>query len=139
MVTEYLSTLQKKGSAMGAHKTGKGEWQVTYTVDGRQKTVYLGKKYDSRSAAKIDALISEILASRLRKTKLSPAAMQKIKTLPPKIAETFRRHGLMQEPECRTLGELAVEHEKSKIDLKPSSQLFYGVYRQKLLLWFGPR
>ncbi len=124
---------------MGLHKTGKGQWQVTYTLHGSQKTVYLGKKYDSRSAAKIEATILELANCRYRNSNPAPPLVGRLRDLPANVARSLRRQGLLVGPMSRTLGELAGEHKKSKLELKPSSRLYYDIYRQKLLKWFGDK
>ena len=115
-----------------------GAWQFNYTMDGKQKQFYLGKRHNYMSASNVEKIVSELLECRYRNERPSPDLLQRLSSLDAKIRETIKRHGL--ECDCMyfiKLGELIDRHRLTKADKKPKTIERYEAWYLEMMSYFG--
>jgi len=122
---------------MRAYKTGQGKWQVNFSVNGKQRTPYLGGDFTSGSADRVARIVTDILACRNRRDSVPLEILRKIETLSERVPRSFEKHGLIDGATSRTLETLLESFYESKAHLKPSTQTSYKAIGNLLLRHFG--
>lgn len=131
-----MKSTMKSKTKWTPYKTGKGEWQLSYTLNGRQKTVYLGKKQDEATSRRIANIVGELLALKHRGEDIPPGLRERIASIPERVRRSLERHGLHQVRRV-TLEELCTERIASGVDWKKST-IGTTVSRSRLLCeYFG--
>jgi hypothetical protein len=124
---------------MRAYKTGQGNWQLNFSRSGKQKTLYLGKKFTASSADRVARIVSEIIACCDRGDKLPIDLLYRIGELSPRVRESLERLGLVTNQFDMTFKELFKRHEKTKKRRKPSTILHYHNWYGRLSRFFGEK
>jgi len=122
---------------MQAYKTGQGKWQVNFSVNGKQRTLYLGGDFTSGSADRVARIVTDILACRNRGDSVPLEVLRRIETLPERVQASFEKHGLIDGATSRTLEMLLESFYESKAHLKANSQTSYKAIGNLLLRHFG--
>jgi site-specific recombinase XerC len=122
---------------MQAYKTSQGNWQVNFSEQGRQKTLYLGRDFTSGSADRVARIVTDILSCRNRGDSLPLEIFRKIESLPARVQRSFERLGLIGGVMSWTLEKLLQAFYESKNHLKPKSQESYKTFGTRLLQFFG--
>jgi hypothetical protein len=122
---------------MKAYKTGQGNWQLNFSVFGKQKTLYLGKKFTASAADRVARLVTEIVACRDRGDKLPVDLLYRVRELSPRVRRSLERFGLVTNCFGMTLKELFASHEKTKERSKPKTILHYRQWYQRLSQFYG--
>jgi hypothetical protein len=122
---------------MQAYKTSQGNWQVNFSENGKQKTLYLGRDFTAASADRVARIVTDILACRNRGDSLPIETFRKIEELPKRIRKSFERLGLIGGISDWTLAELLEAFYESRKHLKKISQRGYKEYGKHLIMFFG--
>jgi hypothetical protein len=122
---------------MKAYKTKQGSWQLNFTDDGFQKTLYLGKHFTAVSADRVSVIVTEILHVRSRGDTLPLELMQRISKLPKRVQGSIERLGLISSVLDLTLQEFFERFAKTKEALKPKTLKFYDDWYKRFYRYFG--
>jgi hypothetical protein len=122
---------------MKAYKTSQGVWQLNFTVSGKQRTLYLGKKFTASAAERVSRLVTEIIACRDRGDRLPVDMLYRVRELPARVRKSLERLGLVCNRFGMTLKELFDSHDKTKKRRKPKTRAHYRQWYNRLLQYFG--
>jgi site-specific recombinase XerD len=122
---------------MKAYRTKQGCWQLNYSVNGVQKTLYLGKRFNAASADRVAKIVTELLYSRNRGDTVPLEILQKMIKLPKRIRLSIERLGLTSRVLDLTLEEFFNRFAKTKEELKPKTQKFYKDWFKRFYDYFG--
>ena len=122
---------------MQAYKTSQGNWQVNFSEQGKQRTLYLGRDFTAGSADRVARIVADILACRNRGDAVPLEIGRKIESLPARIQKSFERLGLVGGVTSWTLEKLLQVFYESKSHLKPDTQKVYKTCGEQLLIFFG--
>jgi site-specific recombinase XerD len=122
---------------MKAYRTKQGSWQLNYSENGVQKTLYLGKRFNAASADRVAKIVTELLYSRGRGDTVPLEILQKMFNLPKRIRLSIERLGLMNRVLDLTLDEFFNRFAKTKAELKPKTQKFYKDWFKRFYDYFG--
>jgi len=80
---------------MKPYKTSRGNWQLNYTLSGRQHTLSLGRGYTATAAERTAKIVSELVL--LRKIGESPPTdlLHRVSNLPVRVQSSLERGGLI--------------------------------------------
>lgn len=82
-----------------AYRTAQGAWQISFTENHKQRTLYLGKNLTSESATEISKSVTEILECRKQGKKLSAELKRCLAKFPKRILENIEKLGLFEQSE----------------------------------------
>jgi site-specific recombinase XerD len=122
---------------MRAYKTSQGNWQLNFSENGIQKTLYLGTKFTAASSERVARLVTEIIACRDRGDSLPVDLLYRINELSPRVRHSLERFGLVTNRFGMTLKELFESHEKTKERRKKKTILHYRRWYRRLSQFFG--
>jgi site-specific recombinase XerD len=122
---------------MKAYRTKQGSWQLNYSENGVQKTLYLGKYFTSSSADRVAKIVTELLYSRNRGDTVPLEILQKLVNLPKRIRFSIERLGLMNRVFDLTLEEFFSRFAETKAEFKPKTQKFYNDWFKRFYDYFG--
>ena len=122
---------------MKEYKTSQGAWQVNYCQHGKQRTIHLGRRFDSASANRVAKIVSEIQTFRKRGEPLPLEVLRKVESLPENVRKSFDKHGLIGGVGVLTLGELLEKFYETRSHLKTVSQCKYKNCGKHLIAFFG--
>ncbi len=115
--------------------TKNGAWQISWTENQKQQTLYLGKSVTKTKAEQIAKLVTEIHDYQLRGETLPQRVKQKLASLPPRIVTKMDAKAVCPVPRLTVRG-LCEMHRASKIGFKPKTQSHYSTVRNVLLRYF---
>jgi site-specific recombinase XerD len=110
---------------MKAYKTSQGNWQLNFSIEGVQKTLYLGKRYNETSSFRVSELVTELVDIRNRCETIPLDVSNRVKRLPLRLQESLRRFGLVGMVSDMTLEKFFEKFLETKKDTKPKTQKFY--------------
>jgi integrase len=122
---------------MRAYKTGQGVWQLNFSLSGKQRTLYLGKKFTASAAERVSRLVTEIIACRDRGDKLPVDLLYRVRELSPRVRESLERFGLVTNCFGMTLKELFRCHEQTKERQKIGTIRHYREWYNRFIGFFG--
>jgi hypothetical protein len=122
---------------MRAYRTSQGNWQLNFSENGVQKTLYLGKRFTASSAERVARVVTEVIACRDRGDELPADLLYRISELSPRVRISLERFGLVSSQFNMTLKELCQRHEKTKEYRKPKTILHYRRWYRRLSDFFG--
>jgi len=122
---------------MQAYKTSQGNWQVNFSEQGKQRTLYLGRDFTSVSADRVARIVTDILACRNRGDSLPQEIFRQIEKLPERVRKSFERLGLIGSVTGWTLESFLQAFYVTKSHLKPKTQEAYKMFGDLLLVFFG--
>jgi integrase len=122
---------------MKAYKTSQGSWQLNFSENGVQKTLYFGKRFDSVSADRVARIITEMLESRHRGDTVPLELLRKVSNLPKRIQSSMERLGLISVVSGLTLQEFFERFSETKSELKSKTQKFYRDWYKRFYNYFG--
>jgi site-specific recombinase XerD len=122
---------------MKAYKTSQGNWQLNYSENGVQKTLYLGKRFDSVSADRVARIVTEILDCRDCGNSVRLETLRKVASLPQRIQLSLRRIGLFTTFFDMSLEDLINRFMETKKGTKDKTQRDYKVSCNRLYWYFS--
>ena len=122
---------------MRPYKTGQGNWQLNYTLDGRQRTISLGRGSTAVAADKTAKVITELVAVRKIGDRPPTDLLHRVGRLPIRVRASLERGGLIDSCFGMTLDGLCEKFLKSKEHLKPTTIRTYGDIGKGLVEHFG--
>jgi hypothetical protein len=122
---------------MRAYRTSQGNWQLNFSENGIQKTLYLGTKFTAASSERVARLVTEIIACRDRGDSLPVDLLYRINELSPRVRHSLERFGLVTNRFGMTLKELFNNHEKTKQRWKKKTISHYRRWYCRLSRFFG--
>ena len=122
---------------MQVYKTSQGNWQVNFSEQGRQKTLYLGRDFTSGSADRVARIVTDILSCRNRGDSLPLEIFRQVESLPVRVQRSFERLGLIGGVTVWTLEKLLQAFYEIKSHLKRETQEVYKMFGNLLLQFFG--
>jgi site-specific recombinase XerD len=124
---------------MKAYKTGQGNWQLNFSLDGVQKTLYLGKRYTESSSERVSKLVTEIVDIRNRGDSLTSDQYKKILLLPNRIQKSLHRLGLIVVDKGLTLQEFFDKFIETKRGMKAKTRKFYRDWFKRFFHYFDTK
>ncbi|GHT20073.1 hypothetical protein FACS1894189_9010 [Planctomycetales bacterium] len=122
---------------MKVYRTSQGNWQLNFSENGKQRTLYLGRKHTAASAERIARIISEIVGCRCRGDSLPLDLLSRVGLLPARLRSSIERLGLVDRCFSLSLGELFERFLVSKSHLKKGTIQGYCVCRRHLVQSFS--
>ena len=122
---------------MQAYKTSQGNWQVNFSENGKQRTLYLGRDFTSGSADRVARIVSDILSCRNRGDSVPLEILRRVEKLPERIQRSFEKHGLIGGVSVWKLSDLLEKFYETKIHLRQTTQDTYRNYGNHLIAFFG--
>jgi integrase len=122
---------------MKAYRTSQGNWQLNFTLDGVQRTLYLGRKFSAARSEKIAKVVSELLQCHFNNEPVPIELLRRIAALAKRIQDSLYRFGLLHNQFSLSLQELYERFQETKTALKPSSQFSYLNWYKNLVKYFG--
>jgi integrase len=120
-----------------AYKTAQGNWQVNFSEGGKQRTLYLGREFDSASAGRVARIVTDILSCRKRGETLPIEILRRVEDLPDRVRKSFERFGLAGGVSKWTISDLVDLVLQSKSHLKPRTRERYQCCGKLLIDFFG--
>jgi hypothetical protein len=80
--------------SMKAYKTSAGNWQLNYTLEGKQRTLSLGRGYTAIAAERTAKIVTELVSLRKMGETLPLDLVQRVGTLPVRVRLGLERGGL---------------------------------------------
>jgi hypothetical protein len=122
---------------MRAYQTSQGNWQLNFSEQGKQKTLYLGKRFTASAAERVARIVTEIIACRDRGDSLPVDLLYRISDLSSRVRDSLERFGLISNRFGMTLKELFVCHEKTKKRQKLKTVSHYRQWYNRFIDFFG--
>jgi hypothetical protein len=132
-----FNLLYEREASMRAYKTSQGNWQLNFTDDGVQRTLYLGKRITASLAERIAKVVTEIIDCRYRKESLSLEMVRKVEVFPEHVRRSLERFGVITGIGGITLPELFVRFLQTKEHVKSKTVEAYCMWYDKLICFFG--
>jgi len=124
---------------MKPYKTGQGNWQLNYSINGRQHTLSLGRGYTAIAAERTAKIVSELVS--LRKMGESPPTdlLHRVSNLPIRVQAGLERGGLILCCFGLSIGEFTEKFIESRRvnGVKPSTLSSYRTGFKYLIQHFG--
>lgn len=125
---------------MKVYKTKDGAWQLNYSMDGRQRQIYLGLRHDAASAGRVLGVVKELLVCRYRGESPPPKLIERLKRLDWKIQASVRRHGILSDRFVDvTLEEMIRLFMETKKSLAPITLDSYDDRFERVRRYFGTK
>ena len=125
---------------MKVYLNGKGGWQLNYTLDGRQRQIYLGKNHTAASAARVGEVVKELLLCRYRAESPPVKLLQQVRYFDARLTATIRRHGILEYCDSGlTLGKLLDDFMEQKRELAESTLATYRSHLKVIREFFGEK
>ncbi|MDR2439441.1 MAG: phage integrase SAM-like domain-containing protein [Planctomycetaceae bacterium] len=122
---------------MRAYQTSQGNWQLNFSEQGKQKTLYLGKSFTASAADRVARIVTEIVACRDRGDSLPLDLQYRIRDLPSRVRSSLERFGIVSNRFGMTLKELFDCHVKTKERRKVKTIKHYQQWYKRLLGFFN--
>jgi len=122
---------------MKPYKTGQGNWQLNYTLDGRQRTLSLGRGSTAVAAEKTAKIVTELVSVRKMGEVPPTDLLHRVGTLSPKIRTSLEKGGLIQACFGMSVGELWEKFLEARSHLKKSTLSTYCSDRKHVIREFG--
>ena len=122
---------------MKPYKTGQGNWQLNYTLDGRQRTLSLGRGITAVTAERTAKVVTELVVVRKMGEVPPTDLLHRVGTLPGRVRSSLERGGLIESCFGMSVGEVSEKFLQSKKHLKPKTFSIYSNIRRVLIRHFG--
>ena len=124
---------------MKPYKTGQGNWQLNYSLDGRQRTLSLGRGTTTSTAERTAKIVTELVSCRKMGESPPTDLLHRVGTLPVRVQASLERGGLILCCFGLSLGDFIEKFlESRRINgVKPSTLTVYRDTGKLLLRCFG--
>ena len=122
---------------MKAYKTSQGNWQLNFTFEGKQRTLYLGRGCTDFQANGVAKVVDELLTLRRSGGKPKPDLLSEVGTLPGRVRSSLERFGLLRCCFGISIVELYDRYLESKSYRNRKTMENYAAQRRLLVLYFG--
>jgi len=109
---------------------------ISFTVDGKRKTLVLGAKFTKEMANELKKIIEMIIFCRDNHQPSDKRVMTYLKTAPPEIQAKLEKVGLIKQPKIQTLGQMWDAFELEDRDVKERTKERYKTARNQFFQFF---